>query len=441
MQTTVHKIYSPATSDKALARTHMEAMAYSVESALNNLDDKVIGREGVLSQRDDSLAAKDAELEKSIATVSSQSEDTGWRDIPLEGAIAPLIDTDVANATNKKRSFVEIRRIGSFVALRGYVKLTAEQTQPMRIVTIPNGFNARVIDDSAFNAAATNSGSYGSTFRTAVVQYTPWTKNVFGNAVNSVEWVDGFGFYLTWVADDAFPAVLPGTAVTQPYSPVANGSALSLAQVKSQLDNEVTRSTNADTTIGTRVTNAEARISSIEGTLTSVPKYYIGTGFPEGKVTAPVGSIYTDTAKTAGAWQWRKTSGTGNTGWSILHGDTGWRAVNVGSISSGTLNFRRVDNQVYVHAGSGNYRTMTLASLGVFNVGVNMFTPTQTEFISVRSDSTKQERGVLSLEYTGVVVLKMFSGSVESGSFQTSTQSYVTDRGWDSSLPGTAITI
>ena len=212
-------------------------------------------------------------------------------------------------------------------------------------------------------------------------------------------------------------------------------------RVKSQLDNEVTRSSNADTAIGTRVTAAEARISSVEGTLTNVPKYYSGTGFPEGKITAPVGSIYTDTAKTAGAWQWRKNSGTGNTGWSVLHGDTGWRAVNIGSISNGTLNFRRINNQVYVHAGSGGYRTMTLASLGVFNIGVNMFTPSQTEFISIRSDYTKQERGILSVEYTGAVFLKMFSGNVESGSFQTSTQSYATDRSWDATLPGTAITL
>lgn len=54
---------------------------------------------------------------------------------------------------------------------------------------------------------------------------------------------------------------------------------------------------------------------------------YRGTGSPEGNVAAPVGSIYTDTAATNGAIRWIKTSGTGNTGWVVEYGDTGWRDI------------------------------------------------------------------------------------------------------------------
>ena len=50
-----------------------------------------------------------------------------------------------------------------------------------------------------------------------------------------------------------------------------------------------------------------------------------GTGSPEGAVTAPVGSTYTDSAATNGAVLWIKASGTGNTGWRVTLGDTGWR--------------------------------------------------------------------------------------------------------------------
>ena len=53
--------------------------------------------------------------------------------------------------------------------------------------------------------------------------------------------------------------------------------------------------------------------------------YLTGSGFPEGVVTAPVGSIYIDKAVTNGASSWIKKSGTGNTGWQVLEGDTGWR--------------------------------------------------------------------------------------------------------------------
>jgi hypothetical protein len=46
---------------------------------------------------------------------------------------------------------------------------------------------------------------------------------------------------------------------------------------------------------------------------------------PNGVVTAPAGTYYTDTAGTNGAWRWLKTSGTGNTGWTVIYGDTGER--------------------------------------------------------------------------------------------------------------------
>ena len=52
-----------------------------------------------------------------------------------------------------------------------------------------------------------------------------------------------------------------------------------------------------------------------------------GTGMPNGVVSAPPGTYYTDTAGTNGAWRWIKTSGTGNTGWAVIFGDTGWRKV------------------------------------------------------------------------------------------------------------------
>ena len=52
-----------------------------------------------------------------------------------------------------------------------------------------------------------------------------------------------------------------------------------------------------------------------------------GTGFPEGKVTANPGTYYTDTDVTNGAWRWFKKTGTGNTGWVVQDGDTGWREI------------------------------------------------------------------------------------------------------------------
>lgn len=79
-----------------------------------------------------------------------------------------------------------------------------------------------------------------------------------------------------------------------------------------------------------------------------------GTGFPEGVVTASVGTYYTDTNATNGAIRWVKASGTGNIGWRVIFGDTGWR--NVLSLADATkatvelLAVRRVNDTVIVTA-------------------------------------------------------------------------------------------
>ena len=65
---------------------------------------------------------------------------------------------------------------------------------------------------------------------------------------------------------------------------------------------------------------------------------YRGTGSPEGKVSAPVGAMYTDSAATNGAIRWVKASGTGATGWRVEYGDTGWRDIS-DSVDTNTLEF------------------------------------------------------------------------------------------------------
>ena len=49
----------------------------------------------------------------------------------------------------------------------------------------------------------------------------------------------------------------------------------------------------------------------------SGPRDMVGTGSPEGVVTAPVGSTWRDTNATTGAIRWIKASGSGNTGWTL----------------------------------------------------------------------------------------------------------------------------
>lgn len=72
-----------------------------------------------------------------------------------------------------------------------------------------------------------------------------------------------------------------------------------------------------------------------------------GTGMPNGKVEAPVGTTYVDTAVTNGALKWIKRSGTNNQGWEVLTGDTGWRKLRAYSIlGNSAVYVRRINNQI-----------------------------------------------------------------------------------------------
>lgn len=77
-----------------------------------------------------------------------------------------------------------------------------------------------------------------------------------------------------------------------------------------------------------------------------------GRGMPNGVVTAPVGTIYVDEAVTNGALKWIKKSGTGNTGWEVLIGDTGWKILpSVSKLGGSFVKVRRVNNIVSYQFG------------------------------------------------------------------------------------------
>lgn len=77
-----------------------------------------------------------------------------------------------------------------------------------------------------------------------------------------------------------------------------------------------------------------------------------GTGMPNGRVTAPVGTTYVDTAVTNGALKWIKRTGNNNQGWEVLTGDTGWRTLNIQSkLGNSFLKVRRKNDVVMYQFG------------------------------------------------------------------------------------------
>ena len=78
----------------------------------------------------------------------------------------------------------------------------------------------------------------------------------------------------------------------------------------------------------------------------------IGTGMPNGKVEGKLGQTYVDTAKTNGALKWIKRTPSGNQGWAVLDGDTGWKTLNSASkLGNSYVKARRINDIVQLQFG------------------------------------------------------------------------------------------
>lgn len=78
----------------------------------------------------------------------------------------------------------------------------------------------------------------------------------------------------------------------------------------------------------------------------------IGEGMPNGKVDGTIGQTYIDTRKTNGALKWIKRTPSGNQGWAVLDGDTGWKTLNVASkLGNSFVKARRINDIVQLQFG------------------------------------------------------------------------------------------
>ena len=170
----------------------------------------------------------------------------------------------------------------------------------------------------------------------------------------------------------------------------------------------------------------------------SGPRVMSGSGSPEGVVTAPIGSVWIDTSATTGAVQWIKASGTGNTGWQVQYGDTGYRNIAAAATPHANttltlLRVRRVGRDVtlfYTQATSSNVSDVLLYD--ALPVG---FRPAQ------QIQGIRNRGGILSA--ADQVVWDIRSGgqvyySVAGGSTFYGEVSWFTPDAWPSSLPGSA---
>ena len=171
-------------------------------------------------------------------------------------------------------------------------------------------------------------------------------------------------------------------------------------------------------------------IQGVKGDTGDVGPYELrGTGMPNGVVTASPGTYYTDTAGTNGAWRWLKESGTGNTGWTVVYGDTGWRNLSSIFVNGwiGVVRVRRVRATVtllldFVRSGTA-VEVVTLPS---------GFTPSVNLKFTVTGGGAAQ---LIYLSWSGVLSKANTAHNGPTGGGET--WSFLTTDPWPTTLPGT----
>lgn len=170
-------------------------------------------------------------------------------------------------------------------------------------------------------------------------------------------------------------------------------------------------------------------------------RWIVGVVPPNGAVTAPVGTRYTDTARTAGALEWIKETGSGNTGWRVVVGDTGVRDITTvlaPERTAGRVLAHRVGvdvtvifDSLRVPAGASSWTTYSGNLPEMFrphtSYGLNIYLPSASS--GTASDTT------------GAIRVTSTSGGVISYLNQDkivrAVLTYRTDRSWPTVLPGT----
>ena len=174
-----------------------------------------------------------------------------------------------------------------------------------------------------------------------------------------------------------------------------------------------------------------------------------GTGQPNGVVSASPGSTYTDTAVTCGAAKWIKMRGTGNTGWTVIYGDTGWRDIKTLLDpfwdSTSNIQLRRINKVVYLRSNGlkvGNNPTGAHAVMkriikeGAFPNGFrNSGWGTAHGIVNVAGS---QLGAIYSQSNSFDLSIRAVPGydSWTKGEVCSFNMSYVTENDWPTTLPG-----
>ncbi len=162
-----------------------------------------------------------------------------------------------------------------------------------------------------------------------------------------------------------------------------------------------------------------------------------GQGFPEGVVSAPPGTVYVDTTGKSGAWVWLKKVGTGNTGWFVTAGDTGWRSLNAlraSNFTEGDILWRRTSDRTILRVVNATFTAGGQITEGSVPAPANLWQGYEGPVPLLRWNATAGILFVIDAS-GGLGISNIVAGS---GIYGTLTR-HDNTAGWVDTLPGTAV--
>ena len=339
---------------------------------------------------------------------------------------------------------------------------TTTQTLPLgttQLRSLPNGVSDRIYNDGSTWKLEQNVGLQTSISGTSVTISEMKSDSSFfstaggtisGTTITFASTVTGatVQYELTTPTTTTItdPTLITALENIRTYQGVTNITASTPVSGSYGLDTTKALAGKVDTTGNQTIAGVKTFTSAPiapSGTSIGGALHLTGTGFPNGVVSAPVGSIYIDTAVTNGASSWIKKSGTGNTGWWILEGNTGWRrndpanswflnGATPGADGDPGTRFRREGNVVHCILGLTTPAGWTNGT-DFLAVPDGFRTPDNATYMP-GGYSAAATMAVISLGTTAT--LRFYSGVVSNARFQWT---WITNDPWPTTLPGIAV--
>lgn len=157
-----------------------------------------------------------------------------------------------------------------------------------------------------------------------------------------------------------------------------------------------------------------------------------GKGSPHGKVSAPAGSIYIDTAATNGALQWKNTDG--QKAWVCVVGDTGWRNIGRTKGLDVDVLIRRIGFTVFLAPNGQSWNI----SAGANNATLRIYDGFKSSMrISVLFMDQTNIIGRIMAKPADLNLFVTTSG--QAAWSEACGASYITSDHWPTTLPGTPV--